>query len=62
MAFDDRKTEPLIVVGCLSIICGLTVPVIGKLFGWWWSLPLFAVPIVVWLLLEWLWLREGRDK
>jgi hypothetical protein len=55
MGFDDTKTEPVIVVGCLAVICGLAAPAIGHLFGWWWSLALLAPPIVVWVLLGWAW-------
>lgn len=62
MAFDDSKTEPLIVVGCLSILCGLLAPVIGKLFGWWWSSFLFTPPVLVWLVCSWIWQRDDRAK
>jgi hypothetical protein len=62
MAFDDRKTEPLIAVGCLSVICGLVAPVVGRLFGWWWSLLLFLPPVAIWVLLEYIWRGEDRDR
>ena len=62
MAFDDRKTEPLIVVGSLSAFCGLAAAVVGRLFGVWWGLLLIAPPVVIWAALEWAWRREHRDK
>jgi hypothetical protein len=62
MAFDDRKTEPLIAVGCLSILCGLVAPAVGRFFGWWWGLLLFVPPGVLWVLLEWVWRREDRRR
>jgi hypothetical protein len=61
MGFDDRKTEPLIVVGCLSVFCGLAVAVVGRLFGVWWGLLSVAPPVVVWAALVWGWRREGRN-
>jgi hypothetical protein len=61
MGFDDRKTEPLIAVGCLSMLCGLLAPAAGRLFGWW-GLLLLLPPPAVWVLLEWVWLREDRKR
>jgi hypothetical protein len=62
MALDDRKTEPLIVVGCLAFICGLGASVAGRLFGVGWSILVAALPVVVWVVLEWLWRRENRAR
>ena len=58
VAFDDRKTEPLIVVGCLSAFCGLAAAVVGRLFGVWWGLLSAALPVVVWAALNWIWRRR----
>jgi hypothetical protein len=33
-----KQTEPLMAVGCLSIICGWVAPVVGRSFSWQWSL------------------------
>jgi hypothetical protein len=56
MAFDDRNSEPLTVVGCLSIVIGLAAPVIGRFLGWWWSglllIPLILVCVVLWYILR----------
>jgi len=60
MAFDDRKMEPLVAVGCLSVVCGLLAPVINRLAGGWWGLLLIVPPVAVWVLLEWAWRREDR--
>ena len=62
MAFDGRRTEPLIAAGCLSLVCGLLAPVVNRLAGGWWGLLLFALPVVVWVLLEWVWRREDRGR
>jgi hypothetical protein len=62
MAFDDRKMEPLLVVGCFSVVCGLVAPVVGRLLGWWWSLLLFLPPVLIWVLLEWIWRHEDSGR
>jgi hypothetical protein len=62
MAFDDRKTEPLVAVGCLSVLCGLIVPVVNRLTGGWWGLLVFAPLVFVWAVLEWVWRREDRRR
>jgi hypothetical protein len=62
MAFDDRKTKPLIVVGCLAFLCGLAAPVASRLFGVGWSILAATPPVVVWVVLEWLWRREDRAR
>jgi len=62
MGFDDRKTEPLVVVGCLSVVCGLVAAVVGRLFGWGWAVAALAPPAVIWLWLEWGWWRENRGR
>ena len=55
MGFDDSKTEPLIAVGCLSVICGLVAPIVIR-FGWWWSL-LLLLP-VIWMMRDDIWRRK----
>jgi hypothetical protein len=60
MAFDDRKTEPLTVIGCLSVVCALGVPLINRATGGWWGLLLLLAPAVGWLLSELLWRRARR--
>ena len=62
MAFDDRKTEPLLVVGGLSVICALIAPVVDDWFGWWWYLLLIVPPIVMWFILEWVWRGDDHRK
>jgi hypothetical protein len=62
MAIDDRKTEPLIVVGGLALLCGLAASVAGRLFGLGWSILVAVLPAVVWLVLEWRWRREDRAR
>jgi hypothetical protein len=52
VGFDDRETEPLVAVGCLSAVCGLAAPVVGPLIGWWWCLLLILPPVVLWAVLE----------
>jgi hypothetical protein len=60
VAFDDRNTEPLIVVGCLMIICGVVAVVVYRRAGGWWCLLSFAVPVVIWGILQWLWRPKDR--
>jgi hypothetical protein len=62
MGFDDRKTEPMIAVGCISVVCGLAAAGVGRLFGWGWSVAVLAIPVMIWLWLEWGWRREDRDR
>jgi 4-amino-4-deoxy-L-arabinose transferase-like glycosyltransferase len=62
MGFDDRKTEPLVVVGCLALVCGLAAPAAWRLFGWGCGVAALATPVVIWLLLEWGWRCEDRDR
>jgi hypothetical protein len=62
MAFDDRKTEPLIAVGCCTVVCGLAAAASWRFFGLSWGLALLAIPPVVWLVLESVWRREDRAR
>jgi hypothetical protein len=50
MAFDDRSTEPLIVILGLSVGCGLAIPILSRWIGGW-SFVLFALPVGVWIVL-----------
>jgi hypothetical protein len=56
----DCKTEPLAVVGCLSVVCGLTAQVAGRLLRVGWSIHGCAAPLVVLVAMESLWRRHDR--
>jgi len=58
MAFDDSKTEPLVSLGCLSVILALVAP----LGGWWWSALMFVLLILGCLSFAWLWCGENRQR
>jgi hypothetical protein len=62
MGFDDRKTDPIVAVGCLSVVCGLLVPAINRLTGGWWGLLFVVPPFAVWGLLECVWRSEDRNR
>ena len=61
MAFDDRKTEPLIVFCCMSAICALVVPAVRDLLGWW-SFLFLLPPVVFGVVIECVWRREDRVR
>jgi hypothetical protein len=56
----DCKTEPLVVVGCLSVVCGLAALVAGRLLGVGWTMHGCALPIMVLVALVRHSLREDR--
>ena len=60
MAFDHSDTEPLIVVSCLTVISGMVAVVVYRLAGGWWCLLPFAVPVVIWAVLQCFW--PPRDR
>jgi hypothetical protein len=62
MGFDDRQTEPLIVVACLAVLCGCVAAPVGRSLGWGWGVATFGLPVVLCLLLTWLWRRTDRDQ
>jgi hypothetical protein len=58
----DCKTEPLVVVGCLSVVCGLAALVAGRLLGVGWTIHGCAAPLLVLVAMESLWRREDRVR
>jgi hypothetical protein len=61
MAFDDRKTEPLIAIGCLTLVCGLSSAFQSRVLASPWSWSVMLIPVVIGMILEDLAPRQSQE-
>jgi hypothetical protein len=62
MAFDDTRTESLVVLAGIALLCGLLAPFLPSSWGAWRYLLTSIPPLLLVAVLECRWRRERRSR